>query len=183
MSKLEKFIQDNRSSFDSFEPRADLWQDIEKQLQKEASVRPLWFRQPVVRYAAAALVVLTVGYGIFQLGKYSGKGAQTTPALASINPELAQAEVYYTGLINEQKSMLNPEEIRQLGLEKDFGEDLATLDAAYQSLKKQLLTEPNKDPIVAAMIKNLQLRVEIIKQQIETLQRVRGYKKGDSKTV
>jgi len=183
MSKLERFVRDNRNEFDSFEPRADLWQEIDKQLRaEEKKVRPLWFHSSVMRYAAAVVILLVAGYGIFQLGKFSATDEpiatveKPKPTLAQINPELAQAEAYYTSLINEEKALLNPQEIEELGLKDDFNEDLVTLDSTYQNLRKQLLVQPNKEPIVAAMIKNLQLRVEIIRQQIETLQRVNQYK-------
>lgn len=180
MSKLEQFIRDNRNEFDNFEPRADLWQEIDQQLKKEdTKVRPLWFRTPVMRYAAAAVILLLAGYGVFQLGRTSVK-TETSVNIAQINPELAQAEAYYTSLINEEKSLLDPKEIEALGLKDEFNEDLVTLDSAYRNLKKQLVSEANKEPIVAAMIKNLQLRVEIIRQQIETLQRVNQYKRKEN---
>jgi len=173
MSKLEQFIKNNRREFDSFEPRPDLWQDIDKRLrQEEKTVRPLWFRTPVMRYAAAILIMIVAGYGVFQLGRSSGQQERLNEQnLARINPELAQAEAYYTSLISEEKSLLDPREVERLGLKDDFNEDLITLDSAYCQLKKQLIVVPNKEPIVAAMIKNLQIRVEIIRQQIETLQR------------
>ena len=189
MSKLEKFIQQNRQEFDSQEPRPDLWRDIETRLHAEkppirATVRPLWFRTPLMRYAAAAMVVLVAGYGIYQLGRYSKQSeiAANPATLAQVNPELAQAETYYTALISEQQLLLNPQELQSLGLADDFSSDLASLDSTYKNLKTALLTEPNKDPVVAAMIQNLQLRVEIIRQQIETLQRIRSYRK-DSKAA
>ncbi len=179
MNKLEKFIRENRDEFDSFEPRPDLWQEIDKRLRKEEKpVRPLWFRAPVMRYAAAALVVLMAGYGVFHWGRKSALPDQLT-TVAQINPELAQAEAYYTRLITEEKALLNPKEVEKLGLKDDFNEDLVTLDSIYVNLKTQLIAEPNKEPVVAAMIKNLQLRVEIIRQQIETLQRVNQYQRKE----
>ena len=182
MSKLEDFVRKNRPEFDTFEPPDDLWQDISQELGPEKSnVRPLWFRTPVMRYAAAVLIVLSAGVGLYQLGRYSAnsdrlaEAGKNTVNLAQINPELAQAEVYYTSLINQEKAMLNPAEVERLGLKDDFSQDLSVLDSTYQVLKKQLVTEPNKEPIVAAMIRNLQLRVEILREQIETLQRVGRY--------
>lgn len=133
-----------------------------------------------MRYAAAAAIVLVAGYGIYQLGRYSGQHEiVAAPAtLAQVNPELAQAETYYTSLVNEQKTLLDPQELQSLGLADGFNEDLASLDSTYRILKIALLTQPNKEPVVAAMIRNLQLRVEVIRQQIETLQRVRSYRKN-----
>lgn len=179
MEKLEEFVRRNRPEFDSHEPRPDLWQGIEMRLRTEKTpqVRNLWFRAPAMRYAAAAMIVFMAGYGVYELGRHSGQRDQAT--LAQINPELAQAETYYTALINQEKTLLNPQEIKSLGLADDFNNDLASLDSTYKNLKTALLTQPNKEPVVAAMIQNLQLRVDVIRQQIETLQRVRSYKKSN----
>lgn len=188
MSKLEQFIRNNRQEFDTFEPGSDLWKGIEQKLQEKEkrSIRPLWFQTPMMRYAAAAVIVFVMGYGVFQLGRYSAGSAPegtVNPNVTQISPELAQAEAYYTSLINEEKALLDPKEVEALGLKDDFTEDLVVLDSTYKNLKKELVTEPNKDRIIAAMVKNLQLRVEIIRQQIETLQRVNKNQRKEPKSL
>ncbi|MDJ1469339.1 hypothetical protein [Xanthocytophaga flava] len=191
MSKLEQFIRNNRQEFDTFEPDSDLWKGIEQKLneKEKKSIRLLWFQTPMMRYAAAAIIVFIMGYGVFQLGRYSaggtpeGRVATANPNVTQISPELAQAEAYYTSLINEEKALLDPKEVEALGLKDDFNEDLVVLDSTYKNLKKELVTEPNKDRIIAAMVKNLQLRVEIIRQQIETLQRVNKNQRKEPKSL
>ncbi|MDJ1494201.1 hypothetical protein QNI19_14755 [Cytophagaceae bacterium DM2B3-1] len=191
MSKLEQFIRNNRQEFDTFEPDSDLWKGIEQKLneKEKKSIRLLWFQTHMMRYAAAAIIVFIMGYGVFQLGRYSaggtpeGRVATANPNVTQISPELAQAEAYYTSLINEEKALLDPKEVEALGLKDDFNEDLVVLDSTYKNLKKELVTEPNKDRIIAAMVKNLQLRVEIIRQQIETLQRVNKNQRKEPKSL
>ncbi|MDJ1499297.1 hypothetical protein [Xanthocytophaga agilis] len=191
MSKLEQFIRNNRQEFDTFDPGSDLWKGIEQKLneKEKKSIRLLWFQTPMMRYAAAAIIVFVMGYGVFQLGRYSAEGtpegrvATANLNVTQISPELAQAEAYYTSLINEEKALLDPKEVEALGLKDDFNEDLAVLDSTYKNLKKELVTEPNKDRIIAAMVKNLQLRVEIIRQQIETLQRVNKNQRKEPKSL
>ncbi|MDJ1483734.1 hypothetical protein QNI16_24760 [Cytophagaceae bacterium YF14B1] len=191
MSKLEQFIRNNRQEFDTFDLGSDLWKGIEQKLneKEKKSIRLLWFQTPMMRYAAAAIIVFVMGYGVFQLGRYSaggtpeGRVATANPNVTQISPELAQAEAYYTSLINEEKALLDPKEVEALGLKDDFNEDLVVLDSTYKNLKKELVTEPNKDRIIAAMVKNLQLRVEIIRQQIETLQRVNKNQRKEPKSL
>ncbi len=184
MRTLEKFIQDNREAFDSEEPSMDLWQKIDQNLPAKPVVRPLWFQQSMMRYAAAALIVLTVGWGVYQLGRHSRDTElainQPPVNLQHISPELVQAEMYYTSLIQDQKTLLNPAELQSLGLKDDFSKDLRTLDSLYINLKQDLLTDPNTDQIVAAMVQNLQLRVELLKEQIQTLQRARTYRRNQT---
>src|SRR3712207_8596022 len=109
--RLERFVEENRDAFDALEPRSDLWLDISlKLLDKEEVSRPIWFRQTFWRYAAAVIILLSVGVGIFQLGRYTqrmdtGIAFDTSP-LQEVAPELAQVEAYYTTLISEQRRQL-----------------------------------------------------------------------------
>ena len=179
--RLERFVEDNREAFDALEPRSDLWLDISlKLLDKEEVSRPIWFRQTFWRYAAAVLILLSVGVGIFQLGRYTqrmdaGLAFETAP-LQEIAPELAKVEAYYTTLISEQRRQLQDADLQHLGLKGDFSRDLVSLDSAYNRLKRDLYKGTNKEQIVDAMIQNLQLRSEIIGRQIQTLNQIRTIK-------
>jgi len=179
--RLEKFVEENRDAFDELEPRSDLWLDISlKLLDKEEVSRPIWFRQTFWRYAAAVIILLSVGVGIFQLGRYTervdtGIAFDTAP-LQEVAPELARVEAYYTSLISEQRRQLQDADLRNVGLAGDFSRDLVSLDSAYTRLKRDLYKGTNKDQIVNAMIQNLQMRSEIINRQIQTLNQIRTIK-------
>jgi hypothetical protein len=180
--RLERFVQEHRDEFDCFEPRPDLWQDITQQLSPEKTVQPFWFRNTIRRYAAAVLIVLGAGWSIYHLGRYTQRAdiasVQQTISIAEISPELAKVEAYYTSLINQKKLQLNDADLKALGLEGNFDYDLMVLDSAYTKLRKDLYTEMNKEKIVNAMIQNLQLRTEIINQQIQTLRKIKLFKES-----
>jgi hypothetical protein len=154
--RLERFVEENRDAFDALEPRSDLWLDISlKLLDKEEVSRPIWFRQTFWRYAAAVIILLSVGVGIFQLGRYT--------------------ERVDTGIAFET-APLQDADLRKMGLAGDFSRDLASLDSAYTRLKRDLYKGTNKEQIVDAMIQNLQMRSEIISRQIQTLNQIRTIK-------
>lgn len=186
-NKLEKFVEENREAFDELEPRSDLWLDISlKVLDKDEVSRPIWFRQTFWRYAAAVVILLSVGLGVFQLGRYTQRMESIVmePAtLQQIAPELAQVEAYYTSLISEQRQQLNAADLKNLNADMagDFSRDLTSLDSAYVRLKRDLYKGANKEQIVNAMILNLQLRSEIIGRQIETLGKIKSIKEDNRK--
>ena len=196
MDALERFIRQQQEALkDQFEPREDLWEKISAGLDEDQeeqqknillpppekpfgekggsitiSYRRLW------QAAAAVILLLVVGYWTTQ--RYSGQqtGSQVTQEqpLRKLNPELAEAEAYYTSLIRERQ-----EELRQIAPKEfeEFEQDMKSLEAAYAELLKELKKNPTQEKITAAMIQNLRLRIEILDDQIQLLER---YKKQNS---
>ncbi|MFB9865193.1 hypothetical protein [Rufibacter immobilis] len=178
--KLKDFVQDHRDEFDSFAPRPDLWQDIAAELQQENS-KPMLAVAPepaqakvfslnwntAFRYAAAVavlvMVAFTARYFISNSADQTGSVAATQPVtLDKIAPELRQIETQYVQVIQEKKS-----ELRALGV-GDI--QFADLDSAYNELKKELYTTPNKEVLLQAMSDNLKMRIALLNQQLEVLE-------------
>jgi hypothetical protein len=181
--KLKQFVQGNREEFDSFEPRPDLWQDISRQLDEQKSTRVIpFFQRPVWRYAASILLLIGIGYGLVQYGKSlsfdkTGSISQTKDIpLNQIAPEMAEVETYYMSVIHEKQQERNAYDLQKLGLAKDFAGELAQLDSAYVQLKKQLVSNPNKQMVIDAMVRNLQIRIGILNQQLEVLNQIQEVK-------
>ena len=98
--------------------------------------------------------------------------------MQEINPELAEAETFYTAMINQKR-----EEIVLLGdkyaLGRDFMRDIDQLDQMYEKLKLDL-NSGNEDNLVDAMIRNLQLRIEILNQQLQIIQSIEKSQENDT---
>ncbi len=156
--QLENFIQKNRDHFDDDIQPDQLWQSIEKDLEKPAtfSFNNIW------KVAAAILLVSTI---FLSIDKFSDKKVEY-----SLNAEFLQAESFYTMLIMEKK-----DEIASLnvdGLADDFLKEIDDLDAMYQELKKSFERETSDQKVVDAMIANLQLRIQILNKQLSILQQL-----------
>ena len=54
------------------------------------------------------------------------------------------------------------------------------LENEYKFLNKQLASSPNKDRIVKAMIRNLQLQIDLLNQQINISNEVKQFKKQEN---
>lgn len=179
--KLKDFINEHREEFDSFEPRPDLWQDISKELpqKKTAKVISLTYAR-MWQYAAAVVLLIAAVFVIRQYIPTNNGGLvtpqATTATLEKIAPQMAEVESYYTSLINEKKAQMGSFDLKSLGINENPQQDIAVLDSAYTRLKTELLTTPNKEQIMDAMIQNLQLRMEILNQQLKTLEDIRKIK-------
>lgn len=159
--ELEKFVLNNRDSFDDKEPSPMLWDKIEKAIpeQKTARIIP-WFRM-----AAAASILLLVGMvGFFAYQSGVNQGVAMT--LADVSPEMAEAENYYEKEIENKKAIL-----ASLSSEEDVHVDLKEMEAFMIELKNELKdVSPNeREVVIQAMIENYRTRLEILERVIDRL--------------
>ncbi|WP_025141400.1 hypothetical protein [Pedobacter jeongneungensis] len=169
-NRLETFVKDNRKSFDIMEPSADLWAKIEQGLDARTKKKPvklyLWMS------AAAAIVVV---FGLVWL--YAGRLQNKDLEIADVSASYAKKEVHFAGLITEKRDSLaifasaNPE------LYKKFTADLRKLDEDYERLKAELPTSPNQTFVVKAMVKNREIQLQLLKQQLLIINQVDDYKR------
>lgn len=176
MSKrLEEFIKNNREEFDDLEPRANLWSRIETELpqqfkedKKEAKTFSLGF---VLR--VAAILVMVMGSCFFAYLYYQ---KPATVNLAAINPEYAKQQVQYASLIATKRSELKTIAKSDPQLYHEFTAEIAKMDSTYKKLNKDLLTSPNQEAVLRAMIRNLQVQTEVLNQQLNVIEQFNEFK-------
>jgi hypothetical protein len=169
-NRLETFVKENRKAFDIMEPSAGLWAKIEQELDTKKKKKPvklyLWMS------AAAAIVVV---FGLVWL--YAGRLQNKDLEIADVSASYAKKEVHFAGLITEKRDSLaifasaNPE------LYKKFTADLKKLDEDYERLKAELPTSPNQTFVVKAMVKNREIQLQLLKQQLLIINQVDDYKR------
>ncbi|WP_019947496.1 hypothetical protein [Hymenobacter aerophilus] len=110
----------------------------------------------------------------------------TVPELASaasMGPEqrLASAvqrlETYYASQLTERQQELYQVD-EETGLDApqaDWQQELASLDAAYQQLKTELYQNPEPEMVLEAMNRNMQIRLDLLGQQLRTREQIREY--------
>lgn len=155
--QFEKFIIENRESFNDETPPNSLWNSIDKRLEKKTSpFHGMW-------KVAAVLFLLSTVYLIIDKYTQSSEGPQ-------LSQEFVQAEDYYTSLISQRKQLikeqLSPEQEQQFLIEID------QLDIMYEELKNTYKTNASNERVVDAMINNLQLRLDILNKQLEILENI-----------
>ncbi|MBB6611322.1 hypothetical protein H7F15_09760 [Pontibacter sp. Tf4] len=195
--RLKDFVSEHRDEFDVYEPRPELWQEIcqeisvEKERQETKVIRFSYGDNfsfsgnlAFMRVAAAILLLLGCGLTLWMTKQRTEEGtyslaAATQPAIQKIAPELVEVEAYYTSQLKSKKEELSEYDMKVLGLDekRDIDRELARLDSSYIQLKKQLLTAPNTDKVMNAMIQNLQIRIEVLNRQLEVLQKIETLQK------
>jgi len=197
MSKgLEQFIRDNRDQFDRDEPGEQVWSTLEKELtaqnqnrqqQTSKSRKAIVFM--MVRWSAAAAILILAGIGIYSLlmkpippkglaGNPEGKDtpAVNDPMLKAINPDYAREVYQFTQLIELKQTELKQMEKENPYLYKKFVSDINKLDSSYNALKRELPENPNREQLLEAMIENLRLQTEILNQQLSIINQIKASK-------
>jgi len=64
-NRLEDFVQNNREEFDKFEPGPVVWHNIQQELKKPAGKKGILISMNVLRWSAAAAIVLMLGAGAY----------------------------------------------------------------------------------------------------------------------
>ncbi len=177
---IEKYIQQNRDSFDDKTPRMDVWSNIEKELdQKKTKTKKIgWYRYAAI--AASVLILLSIGT-IF--GTYiSSPQNSTASSLSEISPEMADIELFYKKELDKKISKLTSFE----NYDTSVNDDLDQLEEVMKDLQKEMRKNPDADAeiIINAMIKNYQTRIEILERVITRFsQNPSNKKKKDEHTI
>jgi cell division protein FtsB len=184
MSKrLEDFIGDNREEFDDLVPRADIWNNISKELdaweaempkKREAKTFSLGF---VLRVAAMIIVVMGIGFGVYVQSQKNNNGQTAEVDLKSISPAYAKQQAQYASLIETRKIELKQVAKFDPQLYNEFSNELAKMQANYKKLSTDLATSPNQERVLRAMIRNLQVQSEVLNQQLSVIEQFNQSKK------
>ena len=166
--RLEKYIKFHKTDLDDKRPRNNLWTDIEKELNQNTKQRHI--SKPVMfwRVAAVFLLIITSWLAFDKVSQNFSDDDRDN--VVTVNPQLMEAETFYVSLISQKK-----EEIKKMSEKYDLGEDflndINVLDSMYSVLKKDM-NKGNEGNLVDAMILNLQLRIEILNQQLIVIQSI-----------
>ncbi|WP_027137425.1 hypothetical protein [Gaetbulibacter saemankumensis] len=100
--------------------------------------------------------------------------------LASVSPEMAETQYFFTSVISEELSKLNQErrpETEQLI--NDAMKHMAVLEKNYESLKQNLFDSGEDKRVIYAMISNFQTRIDLLKDVLETIENIKNFKQQD----
>lgn len=186
MSKhLDEFIRNNRRDFDDEEPSPSVWSQIDQRLGHKAPPAKLlalnWKRWS----AAAAILLLCSAAVIYWMGNRKPAADQiaATPPqkterelLNEINPAYAKEVYHFTQLIEIKQAELKQLENDDPQLYKQFVGEINKLDSSYNLLQKELPANPNREQLLEAMIRNLQVQMDLLNQQLQIIQQIKQSK-------
>jgi hypothetical protein len=179
--KLENFIRNNKKQFDEFEVPEGLWDNIEQRLEEKATLQVRHIKgiktAYILRIAASISIIVMIGIGYWQYQKNSAID------ISSINPDLAKQELHYASLIQEKNQELQRIKAHDPALYNEFSSEIKTIDENYKKLKKELVSSPNQEETLKAMIRNLQIQIQVLNQQLQIIEQLKEFKNGKSNAI
>ena len=161
--RLEEFIAQQRSEFDSETPPPMVWMNIEKHLDKNAESKTVVreMKSPSIMRVMqiAAMFVVVMGVGLL-IGLQLNKGQHNDYGNPQLQ-EFVEAERHYSDEIDKMWTVVNTMDVD----DKDrLNEDMKALDNVYDELKSELLSNPKADTdrVVNAMIDNYRTKIDIL---------------------
>ncbi len=170
MDELEKYIRDNRAAFDDEQPADKLWDRIDVALDRTKPAP-----SPFNYWKVAAMVLLLACSALVYMQWSDNQSA------IALDPEILKAEAYYQQAIEEKMQVIQT--YRQNDEALAVMNDLEELDSLYTALKAKIPESGNRELVVSAMIQNLQLRVNILNQQILLLEKLNTLERNENQTI
>lgn len=172
-TKLEEFIKDNKKEFDTDRPSMALWSKIEQELDKKKKKEPVSLRLWI---GIASSVIVLLGIGFLYVFPFKHDNV----SLADVSPVYAKKQVKFASLIEQKRDSLQIFAVSNPELYQQFDADLQKLNKSYEALRKDLPASPNQQLVVKAMIKNLEIQLQLVSQQLSIISEVSQYKKENS---
>jgi len=142
--------------------------------QGHASAR----KNPWFKWSLVAGLAVLIGLAGFNMG------SSPSNDLASVSPEMANAQDFFSSTITEELKKLesenNPETERLIA---DTKLQLLELENDYKQLKIDLETSGNSRKVIAAMIQNFQNRIALLEAALEHIESLKSLKFNTDATL
>ncbi|MFT4736692.1 MAG: hypothetical protein ACI8QD_002024 [Cyclobacteriaceae bacterium] len=174
--QFERFIKDNRedaekqAQLDADKRWASISHKISASQRKPRQLHLVW------KVAASLLLISTL---VLLTDRMVNR--QEVSSINTVTEEFAAAEKYYSELIEDKRVQLVA--YQEEGLTVDFQQDIRRLDIMYKELQKTYQTASNDPKVIYALINNLQLRIDILNQQLGILERLQQQENGNYETI
>jgi hypothetical protein len=179
--QVEAFINEQRTSFDDFEPSLNVWANIDAALEEQRSKTPLvviprWYSSWAVRVAAAViLLLLGVGLGNWLTksaalgGKFPlvAKNTEGGVKAEDVTKELQNAEEFYN-----QKVKVKLSQLASYNPSPEVVEDLKQIDEVQAELHRELENAPSssREEIIERLMENYKIKLDILERVLSHLQ-------------
>ena len=153
--KLEKHIDENRSSFDDLNPPIDMWERISQSTEKnKVGIKKLVVYR--LSGAAAILIVALLGY------VYFSAPASQKNTVSEYYEEMMETEQFYSKQVLIKKQQVFKLTSDQPEIKSDIEQELALLDTAMTELKNDLNDNIANSEVIEAMIQNYRMKLQIL---------------------
>lgn len=135
--------------------------------------RTLW--KPFIGIAASIALIITL--------TFSFNTEDNVKDLASVSPEMADTQSFFTSVINEELSKVEQE--RSLATDwliKDAMIQMKNLEKEYEQLKIDLTESGNDKRVIHGMINNFLNRIDLLKTVLNSIEEIKIIKQNIDET-
>ncbi|WP_136480868.1 hypothetical protein [Cognatitamlana onchidii] len=171
-NNIDKVFENLKNQFDVDSPKSAhelrFQQKLETQNNSAAKVLKLkpsiW--KPIFAIAASIVMLLAVFINL--------NGGDKKSDLASVSPEMAKTQDFFTASINEELRKLKAESSPEVQvLIQDALKRIQVLENDYAGLKIDLKESGEDNRVIYAMISNFQNRIDILQNTLEQIEIVK----------
>jgi len=171
--QLEKFVIDHRDEFDVMEPSPELWTKIALPPPAPEAKR-LSATQILMRVAAVVVIFVASYYFHAYVNQPDIQRLAVNPTMSTedrqLVEEMMESKAYYTSLINTKTDEVYQLAANQPLLRDEIKDELKELDQEFLRLQNDLLDNADNEEIIAAMIQNYRLKLQILEETLIQLQ-------------
>ncbi|WP_054851169.1 hypothetical protein [Olleya sp. ITB9] len=132
--------------------------------------------KPLLAVAASIVLIVTLTFNL--------KPEQKTKDLASISPQLAETQNFFSNTIAFELNKLNTEKSPETQkLVNDALTRLEQLETEYQNLKLNLIESGEDQRVIYAMITNFQNRIDLLQSTLLQIEEVKNLKQNSYETT
>ena len=132
--------------------------------------------QSLLWKAAAILVIFGSSLVFFEMLHHKGihliSLGEKDKQQEIVIPELKEAELYYSSVIEEKLEEIEPMLVEHPGMDEEINKDLSELDSIYNELKTDLMDNIATEEVVQALIQNYRMRIDILEEILNELSEV-----------
>jgi hypothetical protein len=164
-NSFDDFIMRNREAFDSQIPSDQLWDRIAAEVNvSQSGKRQLWFMH-ARRYAAVAVIFLSVSIGLYMVFFSSTDGEDLQASVMS--KEINDVSYFYETEIERKREQVIALTAETPAIKEEIAMDFEALDIALVELKADLNDDVSNSEVLTAMIQNYRLKLQILEQILE----------------
>ncbi|MGE4290521.1 MAG: hypothetical protein AB7E36_17740 [Salinivirgaceae bacterium] len=179
MDELKKLIDENRNLFDSAEPAPGHFDRFEKMLREQQNTKSRTLVWPTL-LKVASIAILVVLSGLYLTEHFVLK----KQPLAKTNTEFNEARQYYLQQVNQRIDQIESMEKALTPEQKQILiDEMTEMDNLYKKLQSDYKDMPNDPRIIQAMLQHYQMKVSVLNNIINNLDKVNQLNYTDYESV
>ena len=169
--KLEKYIENHKDEFNTFEPSDDLWSKISVNQEKKKVIR---INTRFMWRAAAVIIIFLTGFLIqeFRYKTVIDDNKRIAKQEDIMIPELQETEAYFAHKVSVMMSEVQLYSTNDPSVVEEVQFDMNELDSIYAELKNDLKDNVANDEVVEAMIQNYRVKIRILEDLLTELKQI-----------